>query len=94
MRTVVRERKSIVILLMSDVLTSAKRQCNKTVLRKSILFIKVAWVASYNGYSETAQTASHDPLKGRKAENVTTNSRKKIVMQIAETIIGECDAAF
>lgn len=61
---------------MSDVLTSAKRQCNKAVLRKSILFIKVAWVTSHNGYNETAQTASHNPLKRRKAENVTKTTEK------------------
>lgn len=32
---------------MTDVL--AKRECNKNVLRKSIFFIKLAWVTSYNG---------------------------------------------
>lgn len=48
---------------MNDVLASAKGECNKTVLRKSILLIKLAWVTSYNGYNETAQTALHKPLK-------------------------------
>lgn len=63
-----RKKKSIVILLISHFLVPAKRECNKTVLRKSILFIALAWVTLYKGYYETAQTPLHKPFKIRKAE--------------------------